>query len=258
LNEYLCKFGDWLTFYAEDVFQVLARTEPEANALKLESDLAALADAIIIIAESPGTFAELGAFALSGELRSKLLPVAPIEYKNEESFLNVGPIRWVDKDSFFRPTIWADFSVILTVAAEITERLTERIHQPTTTDVRKIVLRESSRHLLFLVVLITDILGPASASEIRLFLEQILGPDSGTQFVNLIALAKSLKLINSIEFEGEVLYFRTQSGGVVGEMRKLTPQTVAGLRAQVLSAMLAIPSAAAALEMTTKGSTSAT
>ncbi len=249
LNEYLGKFGNWLTFYAEDVFQVLTAAEPNANALQLENDVAELADAIIVIAESPGTFAELGAFALSNDLRTKLLPIADIEYKNEESFLKVGPIRWVDKDSLFGPTIWADFSVILTVAAEVEKRLKARIHDRTTKDIRQIIIKQSRRHLLFMVVLIVEILGPTSGTEIREFLEGIIDARSSGNFMTFLALAKSLRLVKSIEFEGEDLYFSSKRGFNVGEIRKLTPLTVAGLRAQILSAMQNIPSAIKALEL---------
>jgi len=55
----------------------------------MESDLARLADLVIIIVESPGTFAELGAFSLSDELRQKIYDRA----RNPESHqsLYTGP-----------------------------------------------------------------------------------------------------------------------------------------------------------------------
>lgn len=45
LNDYLVKNGTWLTFYAEDVFLSLMDSEPNANALEIERDLASLANA---------------------------------------------------------------------------------------------------------------------------------------------------------------------------------------------------------------------
>lgn len=249
LNEYLQRFSAWLTFYAEDVFQALTKFEPNANALQIESDLAELADATIIIAESPGTFAELGAFALSEELRSKLLPIVESKFKDDSSFLAVGPIRWVDKDSRFGPTIWADFSVILDIAEEVRARLTRNIHRPSPGDIRRLVLRNSRKHLLFMVVLITEILGPVSRSQIRSFLESLLGVDSGKDVTAFIALAKSLKLVEEVELDGESLYFRRQGSVNVGRMNRPTPLIVASLRALILSAMQQIPSAVKALEL---------
>jgi hypothetical protein len=49
-------------FYAERVWELIS-ANPGLGALKMESDLAALSDLIVIIVESPGTFAELGAFS---------------------------------------------------------------------------------------------------------------------------------------------------------------------------------------------------
>src|SRR5437870_3249132 len=65
---------DTLVFYAEEVWIAISKRE-ELSALEMEAKLAALSDIVIIIVESPGTFAELGAFSLSNELRTKLLPI---------------------------------------------------------------------------------------------------------------------------------------------------------------------------------------
>src|ERR1700756_1712068 len=50
--------ADVLLFYAEDIWNVIS-TQTNLSALELESHLAKLADAVVIVAESPGTFAEL-------------------------------------------------------------------------------------------------------------------------------------------------------------------------------------------------------
>jgi hypothetical protein len=48
-------------FYAEHVWDVIAKSVADANVLEVESRLAALSDMVVIIVESPGTFADLGA-----------------------------------------------------------------------------------------------------------------------------------------------------------------------------------------------------
>ena len=75
LRAYLQKHKPWVNiFYAELVWDSLS-AQTGLSALKMERDLAALADMVVIIVESPGTFAELGAFSLSDDLRKKLLPI---------------------------------------------------------------------------------------------------------------------------------------------------------------------------------------
>lgn len=78
-------------FYAERVWEQIA-SHPDRSALKMESDLAALADLVVIIVESPGTFAELGAFSLSDPLRKKILPIVDRSYAgHHQSFISTGP-----------------------------------------------------------------------------------------------------------------------------------------------------------------------
>jgi hypothetical protein len=69
------KFG---IFYAERVWELMVQ-KADRDALQMEAELAFLADLVVIIVESPGTFAELGAFSLSGPLRKKLLPIIDVE-----------------------------------------------------------------------------------------------------------------------------------------------------------------------------------
>src|SRR5438128_76719 len=64
LAEYIRKKrDDTLVFYAEQVWSAISRLE-DLGALEMEAKLAALSDIVVVIVESPGTFAELGAFSL--------------------------------------------------------------------------------------------------------------------------------------------------------------------------------------------------
>jgi hypothetical protein len=248
LSEYLQKHSDFLIFYAEDVFESLIRSEPNANALELEQELAHLADAVVIIAESAGTFAELGAFAINDNLRHKLLTIADKSFEMNESFLKVGPLRWADKDSAFGPTLWVDFAVILTSADQVKHRLEAGIRRPSRIDVKNVVLRTSRRHLLFLLVLLLDVFGPLSAQRLGVLLEQIVGPLERREVHSLLGLAEALNLAKDEHFEGEVIYFRWQQGGQLGRMTGRTPFAIASMRARVLGVMQCIPSATRALD----------
>jgi hypothetical protein len=76
-----------LTFRAEDAWKVISQVD-SANVLALEEWLADFSDVVIILIESFGTVAELGAFSLSNTLRKKLLPIIDNSYVKDESFIN--------------------------------------------------------------------------------------------------------------------------------------------------------------------------
>jgi hypothetical protein len=113
LRDYLHKYSSALDiFYAERVWEHIA-ADTSRSALQMESDLARLADLVIIIVESPGTFAELGAFSLADPLRKKMLPIVDVKYRDQQSFISTGPLRWIDRESEFGPTIYATLPRVL-------------------------------------------------------------------------------------------------------------------------------------------------
>jgi len=87
--------------YPEDIFDELLYSSKTKDLLSLEGLLADSVDAIVLIPESPGSFAELGAFANDELLRSKLICLVDKKYKKDKSFINQGPLRLVKKANPF-------------------------------------------------------------------------------------------------------------------------------------------------------------
>ena len=87
--------------YPEDIFDELLYSSKTKDLLSLEGLLADSVDAIVLIPESPGSFAELGAFANDEKLRSKLICVIDKKYKKDKSFINQGPLKLVKKANQF-------------------------------------------------------------------------------------------------------------------------------------------------------------
>ena len=81
--------------YPEDLFEDLLEGQANNSLLKLEEQLAQAVDLIILIPESPGSFAELGAFSMRKELAQKMLVLRQSKYKSDKSFINHGPIRLI-------------------------------------------------------------------------------------------------------------------------------------------------------------------
>lgn len=80
-------------FFPEGLFDELLYSNKGPDLLSLENILAESIDVIIIIPESPGSFAELGAFANDENLRGKIVCLVDEKYIKDRSFINKGPVK---------------------------------------------------------------------------------------------------------------------------------------------------------------------
>ncbi len=81
--------------YPEDIFDELMFSEEKLDLLRLENLLAESVNAVVIILESAGAIAELGAFANHDKLQNKLIVIVDDEYKNDKSFIRLGPLKFL-------------------------------------------------------------------------------------------------------------------------------------------------------------------
>lgn len=112
LLQYADKYFQHGTFFrAEDAFPVLLKSGKD-DLLTIEHKLADYSDCVVIINESAGTLAELGAFASNEKVVKKLLVVNPQEHAGSESFVNLGPIAKANKKSLFGEVIHYDPALV--------------------------------------------------------------------------------------------------------------------------------------------------
>ncbi|WP_086983797.1 retron St85 family effector protein [Vibrio aphrogenes] len=81
--------------YPEDLFDDLLAGQGQHSLLKLEGILADSVDAIVLFPESPGSFAEIGAFSNNEQLARKMVVLSNKRYKSNKSFINYGPYRLI-------------------------------------------------------------------------------------------------------------------------------------------------------------------
>lgn len=169
IQKHETKFLFFRAEYAWDVITKKGKEIESTNALALEEWLAAFSDAVIILVESFGTVAELGAFSISDPLRKKLLPILDKNYKKDESFINTGPVAWVDTDSLYKPCIYADFDAILTCMPQVISQLKNGAskYESRKTGINLIGKhRFTKKELLFYIIYIVTSLGPINEKEI--------------------------------------------------------------------------------------------
>ncbi len=251
LRDYLLRHApDVSVFYAERVWEHIASTTV-SSALEMESELAALADIVIILVESPGTFAELGAFSLSDPLRSKILPIVDKPYKGKSSFITTGPLRWIDSDSKFAPTIYVRLDQILEGIGDIEERL-RRIPRKRTVKITD--LASSPKHLLFFLCDLISIIHPATTETVDYYL-QAIAPSILTSKISIptligLAIAMNLVRVDEVKFGGATTAFLSPTSPEVVEhpFHHTRMLDLESLRAMQVSVLLSIPEAKQVLE----------
>jgi hypothetical protein len=102
--------------------------------LTLENLLAKGVSAVVVLLQSPGTFAELGAFANHPQLKNKLVIVLEPRFERSQSFIMTGPVRHLRKETTSRVVYrQLDDKNIGSLAKEITNAAREvgSKHPPT-------------------------------------------------------------------------------------------------------------------------------
>ena len=251
LRDYLRKQKPALQiFYAERVWELIS-SNPGLGALKMESDLAALSDMVVIIVESAGTFAELGAFSHVEALRKKLLPIVDIAYKGANSFINTGPIRWIDQESDFRPTIWAKQAQILDCVPELENKI-DTIPKPKPTKVSDLV--NSRKHLLFFLCDLVAVIAPATIEGIGYFMGKIApsAPTADLELTLLVGLAEAMGLLrkDAIATAGgssTIFFSPAKTDALQHPYHRIRMVNLPELRAEFISGLLTIPEAVKAM-----------
>lgn len=195
-----------LVFYADHAWEHLTRSRDDLNALEMEELFAQLSDCVLIVVESPGTFAEVGAFSLSARLRKKVLPIMDRKYRDAGSFLNTGPVRWIARESAYGGPVYADFASILTSVNEVVTKL-ESVEFRRTATVAD--LSSEPKYVQLMLADLVAICGPITHDEAASLLSEITEDrvSSGDVLFHL-GLALALGYVESIEIDGADHYVR--------------------------------------------------
>jgi hypothetical protein len=76
----------------------LYRSTKYRDLISFEEDIARIASLVLVIPESPGSLAELGAFATNEIIRHTLCVIMQERFANDESFIRLGPIENISQN----------------------------------------------------------------------------------------------------------------------------------------------------------------
>jgi hypothetical protein len=236
---------DLEVFYAEDVWSRVNNTDSERNALELEHRLAEVADLIIIVLESAGAIAELGAFAADPPLRKKLLPIMDKKYARDDSFINMGPIRWVDAESHYKPSIVTSYSPISLCASDLDDRLRHLPRYKFYNDLSasKPALKHALKHAVALVADLTALLAPVSSRFLYDYLANLkFALPSDWTMDAVIGLSVSMGMITEHEVpEIGKVYTRKFQANSMETRLPISTSALYRTRARILSGIQKIP-----------------
>ena len=149
------------------------------NLVDLEKQIGALSTLILLIVESAGSIAELGAFSFISSLRAKLAVVLEAGYQYERSFIMEGPVAMVETESKTHGAAsgWYAFDwlkktkkpiINAALAGKVADKIVKEIIDPA---IKKMSSSELFRteileHQILLVADIVSVGGPLSISEI--------------------------------------------------------------------------------------------
>ncbi|MCO6358225.1 retron St85 family effector protein [Roseivirga pacifica] len=223
---------------SEDFFNVFDNGE-RLDLLTIESQLAAYTDCVLIFLESAGSLAELGAFSLHDELAKITLVVNNSIHQQVDSFINLGPLKRVEKKSKFGGAIYGDFSNILLSVNEIEKRLKggmkKRSYAVNISSFENLEDRANRRFKMLFISDLINLLGPIRKKELIYVLKYVFDAD----YINIdfeLSLLESLKLTKSdkefiVRGDSDEFYFFKYKGlqlvklrsGVVNHFAKYYP-----------------------------------
>ena len=199
-----------------------AKYGPFSDLLELENHLAHLADAVVLFVESPGSIAELGAFANSDVLRPKTLAILNRSEASGPSFISDGPVQKIinedrelvhyytwDPANLNADETTKEFAELTTDLTEFLERLdAKRAKQPS-------LKPQDLGHALVLVADFVRVPGVATKNELLECL-RLVGCDTNRESIDrCLHVLESLGLIRSHLRSNQTFYVRASEASYV-------------------------------------------
>lgn len=152
--------------------------QKDINLLTLENLLAESVDAVVMCIESEGSIAELGAFSNFDKLKDKLIVYMNIKYKRENSFINIGPVKFLELNTKSK-VIWKNFE----------EEFEGKDRYYLITSIREIKSQQTIQ---------SDLSNPLFAQRFLLALFYVTGACDKNEIINIIKSIQTINLENII------------------------------------------------------------
>ncbi len=154
------------------ISEYLYSTDKAIDILTFEEVLAEISEYIIIITESPGTFCELGAFALHDSFVDKVIVINEDNPKFKSSFISLGPIKKIENQNEKNVILYSS-----KYALKSSLELNDMIKQIATKEVRFTPNLDSQainlKNLIYELLNLTELFEPVTPYELEVLYKQI-------------------------------------------------------------------------------------
>ncbi len=186
------------------------------NLVDFETELAAICTLVVLILESSGSIAELGAFSQLVELREKLLVIKSADYsegENAKSFISLGILRHLKEQNQESVKIFPwDIRHPARIEDEVVEDVIEGIKTSLNSLNGEHTLNlNKDSHSTTVISELIRIFIALKKVEITTYLNNLGFSLSKHEITRKLFLLERFKLIKAVEYSGAVYYLRTSS-----------------------------------------------
>lgn len=191
----------------------------------LEKHLAALANVIVLFAESPGSIAELGAFSALPEVKEKLLVFVQTKNYEKRSFIKLGPIKLLQPEENKQVRIypWEVDDNNFVVGSSLTSHLPFIYKDVSASDKGRLNKKfESEKHreqMLLIHALVFLMLGLLQ-TEIKTYLDTLDVKINRETLKQYLFVLEKLSLIKKVPYGGNEYYVANNSSKFLQIRRK--------------------------------------
>ena len=202
---------------AEDV-NAWFRKDVFPDLLELENYMADLADTTVLFVESPGSIAELGAFAASDVLRPKTLAVLNGFYDSARSFIAEGPVLKIKNvnSQLVHYYTWDPRRLSSASTKEEFRAMTEDLtaflaNRDKAQPIQRVFDGQKRGHALLLLADLIRISGVATTTDLAVCLAELGCEHSHVQLDRYFSLLHSMALITEVLRSNQSFYVGTHS-----------------------------------------------
>jgi hypothetical protein len=182
------------------------------NLMTFETDLASICTLVVIVLESAGSLAELGAFSQLPDLSNKIIAIRSSTFKNDSSFINLGILRYIAENhrSGVKSYPW-DILNPNTITRELIDDVVSDIKEELGTLRKSEVMRiEKSSHVVILICEMINFFTALKEHEIHDYLSTLDIKVSKERLRSKLFLLEKFEIIKREEYSDATFYMRGQ------------------------------------------------